>query len=525
MQVLQFLRRKEQGIHKRDWMIIGAGLTVFALLSLGNMARWSVWFDEAFGIYLIRYNMADIAKFTAADVHPPLYYWLLKCWQTLFGNSEYALRSLSMVAIMVAMVFIYLLVRRFFSRQVAAWSLLLMVLTPFMLRYSEEARMYGLTAAFVAAATYVMVDATYQPSRKKWLLYGILVSLGMWTHYYAALAWLAHWVWRFVVTRQKTAKRSVKAFFSKDWLLAHVVAIGVFAPWLPYMIKQVANMQGGGFWIRPITLATPSNYVSNIFLYREVGETASWYSLLVVVIVVLAIILIARCTKQLSGKQRQVYWLMMIMAIVPFTILIVLSLPPLRPSFVERYLVPSVPFAVTMLAIAIAYNVKLKVRALGTITGFLVITAMTLGVMHVYDVGNINKNSNDPLPIRQTMQYMQNHSPDGMPILSSSSWRFYEMHYYDTPAHPVYFEATDNLTWGSYDMLRYNPYRKVYGAVDFARQHGGTIWYVGDWRQGSPVLPKVGKWEVVKQSQVVGLRDDQSTIRAVQIKLRASTSE
>ena len=62
-------------------------LTVFSGVVLGNMTRWSVWFDEAFSVYLARFNIAEIVHFTSLDVHPPLYYWLLKGWTVIFGHS------------------------------------------------------------------------------------------------------------------------------------------------------------------------------------------------------------------------------------------------------------------------------------------------------------------------------------------------------------------------------------------------------------------------------------------------------
>ena len=517
--IKRIFSRREPWSHK-DWAILAVGLGVFGVLSLGNMARWSIWFDEAYGVYLIRHSFAEVATFTAADVHPPLYYWLLKVWQMLFGSSELALRSLSLVMVAVAIVFMYLLVRKSFVKRVGAWTMLLLALSPMLIRYSEEARMYGMALAIVAAATYVLVSATEKPSRHKWILYGILVSLGMWTHYYTAIMWLAHWVWRYMTVRTTTAKKTARAFWTKEWVWTHMLAVALFLPWLPHMVKQMANVQGGGFWIHPITATTPFNFLTNIILYRENHEVSSWLAILMLAIMAGAIVAIVLAYKKLRAGQKETLRLFMVMAFVPMLLLLALSLPPLRPSFVDRYLLPSIPFWFGLLGISIATVLaKQKARVALPATALLLV-GLSLGVAHVYTIGNYNKNANDPLPIRQTVRQMQQLGAVGQPILSSSSWRFYEMHYYDTERNPVYFEATDNLTWGSYDMLRYNPYRKVYGAPDFAKEHGGTIWYVGDWKAGSPILPKQGSWEVLREVKVNGIPDDQSTIHAVEIRLK-----
>jgi hypothetical protein len=48
-------------------------VVVFAILSATQIGRWSGWFDESFTHYFIKFNFADIAKWTASDVHPPLF--------------------------------------------------------------------------------------------------------------------------------------------------------------------------------------------------------------------------------------------------------------------------------------------------------------------------------------------------------------------------------------------------------------------------------------------------------------------
>lgn len=520
MELFKKIFYTNEGWSRKDWAVLGAGLGLFGLLSLGNMGRWSVWFDEAYGLYLIRYNFLDIAKFTSTDVHPPLYYWALKIWQGIFGNSELALRSLSMVMIMVAIVFIYLLVRKSFGVRVGAWVVALLALSPMLIRYSEEARMYGMAMAIVAAATYVLVDVTNNPSQNKWVTYGILVSLGMWTHYYTAIMWLTHWVWRYVTVRRKDARATAKAFWTKEWLWSHAIAIGLFAPWLPYMVTQMVNVQGSGFWIRPITATTPFNFLTNIMMYRENHEVLSWLAILMLLVMIIVIVSIVLAYRRLRGEQRATFRLFLIMAIVPMLLLLTLSLPPLRPSFVDRYLLPSIPFWFAAIGVAVATVLAKQRPRIAIPVTIALFAALCFGVAHVYTIGNFNKNANDPLPIKQTVELMQLRGKPDQPILSSSSWRFYEMHYYDSKRNPVYFEATDNLTWGSYDMLRYDPYRKVYSTTDFAREHGGTIWYVGDWKTGHATLPNQGSWEVLQEVKADGIADSQSSIRAIEIRLK-----
>ncbi|MGB2787585.1 MAG: glycosyltransferase family 39 protein [Candidatus Saccharimonadaceae bacterium] len=516
----KLFRRKDQKFNKHDWLILGGGLAAFIAISLGNITRWSIWFDEAFSVYLTRFSFTDATYYTAVDVHPPLYYWLLKIWQAMFGNSELALRSMSLVFVVVAMVFVYLLIRKMFDRRAAGWTMLFMVLSPMLVRYSEEARMYGLLMAIVAAATYVLVNATEKSTRAKWITYGVLVSLGMWTHYFTALIWLAHWAWRYISVRTGKRAKTRKAFFSREWILAHVVAIALFLPWLPVMLKQMLGIQATGFWISPVSIMTPFNFISNLFTYRENWEMVGWFALLGTALIALLTYLFVKTVASLKGKQKSYFQLLMAISLVPVLLLIVLSLPPLRPAFVERYLLAALPFWSALFGVAIAYGLSKKETIFaGKVTAALLVVAMISGIAHVYNTGNYNKNNGDYLPIRQTMRELQRLSSEGQPTLTTA-YGFYEIHYYGTDRNPVYFDNGTIRDWGSMEMIKNSDYRKVEDVEAFARSNGGKIWYIGSWKKSNPGMPSSGKWKVLRSVNASEVQDDQEVIRAVEIELQ-----
>ena len=280
---------------KTDIAILLLGLAVFATITLINAPRASIWFDEAFSTYLVQFSFWDIAKFTASDVHPPFYYWLLKIWSELFGTTELAYRSLSIVFGAAAISTAFVLARKFFGRKVAWLSLLFLVISPMLIRYSDEARMYTLAAFIVMLGTFFMVKAEETKKTKYWIWYGVMVSLGMWTHYFTAFAWLAHWVWRATQVWRKgdAPKQFLKKFFTKPWIITYSVAVGLFLPWLPFMAKQVGVVQSG-FWIGPVGIDTPTNYMTNYFYYLEHGQAQSWLALAMVYVIVVMILAISK---------------------------------------------------------------------------------------------------------------------------------------------------------------------------------------------------------------------------------------
>ena len=464
-----------------DFLLIVVGLAIFVTITFLNIDRASIWFDEAFSAYITQFNFGEIAAYTATDVHPPLYYWLLKIWEMLFGTSEVALRSMSVFFGGVAIVAGYLLSRRLFGRLVGAVSLLFMVLSPMIIRYSDEARMYTLAAAIVLIASYILVYATSQKRRWPWIVYGVFVALGMLTHYFTALAWIAHWLWRATQTyrAKMRAKEFFQKFFAKEWIVAHITAGVLFIGWLPFMVIQLTTIQRSGFWIGPVTADTLTNYASSVLYYLSHGDVQGWAAFLLVVVIILVSVLAFRAYKQFRKSDRKNYLLIAFVTIVPVVLLFLASLPPLRPSFVERYLIPAVFALSIFMAMVVVVGTRRWRRIFRVIPIVLISGMMIFGTANVFFYGNYNRNSNEHVVVKELIQEIDKVAQPGQPYIANTPWVFYEAVFYDSPEHPVYFidEDTEYL-YGSLDMLKYNEQHKITDLDTFLAEHP-TVWYLG----------------------------------------------
>ena len=479
-----------------DWLFLAIGLAVFGVLSLWHISAASIWFDEAFSAYIVQFSFVDIARYTAADVHPPMYYWLLKVWELFFGTSELALRSMSTFFGGVSIIFGFLLVRRLFGRKAALYSLLFLIVSPMLIRYSQEARMYTLAAAVVMAASLVLTYAVEAKKKALWVLYGVLIALGMWIHYFTALAWLAHWVWRGLVIFKKRMKFSEfrRKFFTTNWLLAHIIAVSLFLPWLPFMAIQLGGIQGTGFWIGAIGIYTPANYLTNFFYYLEQSRTLGWAAFALIVAVVTMTVLTVRVFKKLSKQQRLNYLFIIALAIVPVVLLFLVSLPPLKSSFVERYLIPAVVGLSLYIGVTIAYASKWTHTFVIAGVTVLMVGMMLFGITNVYKYGNFNKNSETHILTKQLIQEITEKAEPGQPIVSNSPWVFYEAVFYSTDEHPVYFiDENTSYEFGSLDMLKYEPRNKITDLAAF-EEDNPVIWYIGT-TSDDDVAPYNPSWQ------------------------------
>ncbi len=489
-------------------------LAVFSLVSWGNINRWSIWFDEAFTAYINRFDFMQIVHYTALDVHPPLHYWLTKVWTSLFGVSEVGFRSLSLVFALVTLVGVYFLISRLFSKKQAIWAVGLVALAPILLRFSNEARAYTLVSAIVVWATYVLVLIRARPTKWRWLAYALLISAGMWTHYFTALFWLAHWVWRFVDLKSNSSHK-FKKFFSKGWVVSHVIAVGLFLPWIPTVIKQFASVQGG-FWIPDFGVYSLIDFVSNGLIYQEYGRLINWQALLFLVMAILmAVVLgkfytIASSNKKLSSGAK----LLTIMTIVPPIILVILSLPPLTSSFIDRYIVPSILFLLMLMAVGLSTTAD-KFKKLSVAASLALIATMVVGIVNVYHYGNYNKNVQMSVRVREAIDLIDDRSASHKaPILVTNTGLYYEAAFYDQRDRHVFFlDSSTDYKYGSEKMLQENSTGKVVDQAKFSENHP-RVWYLftGDSYQ---VDPPVKGWQPIDKLEVHDNIDNVTRYRAI----------
>lgn len=122
------------------------------------LGRQSFWNDEGNTARLSERSVRLILEGTASDIHPPLYYLILSGWQKLVGTSEFALRSFSAFAGVLTVLFTIQLGRWLDGWRVGLVAGLFTAVSPPLIYYSQEARMYSLLGLLAVASTYVFVQ-------------------------------------------------------------------------------------------------------------------------------------------------------------------------------------------------------------------------------------------------------------------------------------------------------------------------------------------------------------------------------
>ncbi|MDB5183686.1 MAG: rane protein of unknown function, partial [Candidatus Saccharibacteria bacterium] len=222
-----------------DWIGVLLALGLFTSLAWPTLIGASAYFDEGYSAYLARFNPFSTSFYTAFDVHPPLYYIVLHCWQFFVGTGVSQLRFLTVIFAWTAVLFAFLIVRRWFGRYAAQVAIFMMVLSPLFIRYGTAMRMYTMMLAVAFAATYVLLNAVGSKNKRWWRWYTALVAIGMWTNYFMAFVWIAHVIWLYMELRRdkQLIKKAKKAYL---W------AVVFYLPWLPVLIVRYAVVQAYG---------------------------------------------------------------------------------------------------------------------------------------------------------------------------------------------------------------------------------------------------------------------------------------
>ena len=151
--------------HRSTTLWIALLLFAFAL-RMYRLGQQPLSWDEGWSIGLSSLPWSEIHRITALDVHPPLYYHLFKLWLAL-GRNELLLRFLSVIAGMLSIPLAYATGRAWMrtadikhrDEQTGLLAALVVTFSPFLLYYSQVARMFSLCVMLTLLAVYSLFKA------------------------------------------------------------------------------------------------------------------------------------------------------------------------------------------------------------------------------------------------------------------------------------------------------------------------------------------------------------------------------
>jgi mannosyltransferase len=234
-----------------------AALVLGAALRLPGVRTW-YWGDEIQTVAIAQRPLTDIPAGLERDGAPPLFYFLLHGWMKVFGSSEASTHSLTLVLSLLTVVAAWWFARRHGGPWAGFLAAAAIAANPFLVRYASETRNYALFGLFGVIGIGLALDVLdgKRPSAHLWL--GVVLGLTLLTH-----AWGLFFAMALLGAILLAAVESRDARLAGRGVVAGVIALAVFAPWIPSFVDQTRHT-GAPWNVRfslPSTLDQTVEYV------------------------------------------------------------------------------------------------------------------------------------------------------------------------------------------------------------------------------------------------------------------------
>ncbi len=422
---------------KRDKFIGIAffGLTIYFLVR-SFILSWSIdiWYDELFSMEFSSCSVKELVAYTARDVHPPLYYMIVRFVTLLFKGLgltnfggggivpvETVAKIVSIIPFILLIIYAITNIRKNFGWLTAGLFSFAVVTMPGLPEYTTEIRMYSWAIFFVTATLLHGFNLVRSMARgiasaeedgkagnggRLWdvvngaamFFYAVCAS---YTHYYAAVAigaiyfMIFVWMLKAFVMNMKARRKASKEDSKPDDTssakrgvynfrpLAVVVitanlVIAAYIPWASALLSQV-NAVSNNYWIQPVglhTLGSCAKYMfSGYFVNPKIAAASAVILVLLIAIIFMTVVLeLIKVKKEPAAYSYVAFWVLPMLVFVGLLASVII-----RPVFVNRYMVPA--FGAFWLAVSIAIgNIFASISFKGVKEKITAITALLLAL-------------------------------------------------------------------------------------------------------------------------------------------------
>lgn len=237
------------------WIFLGIGIVMLCRSILLCFSS-DIWYDELFTVGMLSHSYGEIAAFTAQDVHPPLYYCLVRLFCDLCRllapsvEAVAAAKLASTMPYLVMLAYALGLLRRRYGIFPAGLFYFCLLAMPQLSAYTVEIRMYSLALCLVTAALLHAQELLYAQTRRArslhgaaFLLYGLAAA---YTQYFACVA--VGMIYLYVLAAVLYGHRERL----REWMLLVLLSALGYAPWLLVLARQLAAVKSS-YWILPLT--------------------------------------------------------------------------------------------------------------------------------------------------------------------------------------------------------------------------------------------------------------------------------
>src|SRR5258706_5803201 len=297
----------------------------------------SLWRDEVFSIFMAQ---RPIAFFTShLSFEPPFYYILLHFWMKLFGQSEVATRSLSLLAFTGATIIVVYWSEKLFKKHWLSWWLpLFFFLNPMLLYYGMEVRTYGWYIFFATLSLWAYAE-------NKWGIWIAATVLGFYTHSYVIIVPFAQTIHYLVTHRKQLFRNGMRSTIHDPMIRSIAIAALCIAPWTLKLIIEATKLKSS--WYFPVDTNLVTSVLGNLFIGYE---GTPWYLWIFTKFLSLIIIFVSFLAWQSKTTRKNAS---LFLAQIYLPLIVVIGISFIKPLYVNRYVIAVTIAEIFIIALAI----------------------------------------------------------------------------------------------------------------------------------------------------------------------------
>jgi len=331
----------------------------------------SLWRDEAFSALIAEKNIFEIIRLSAQDTSPPFFYILLHYWMILFGNSEVAIRAISLLFHLLTVVVIFFIAKKIIrSLPGQVFIALATLLNPFLLQYAFEARTYSLP-------TFLSVTALYLIILKKNIMAGIVLALAIFAHNFAIFTFFVFAIWLFI----NRGKLQFSSFLKLVSFPLLTILLWGWVIWMQW--SKFAH----GFWISKPTISTLFRSFE-LFSSGEISYPIKFMLYLLSIILFIGASL--TWIRKYKSKDNHTVLLIFSLIFIPPLMTFFFSLF-FTPIYYEKYLILTTPMLILFVGYSLARLLQINSVIRFILGGFIAIYVALLVIACIQVVSKSTK--------------------------------------------------------------------------------------------------------------------------------------
>ncbi len=430
----------------------------------------NMWFDESYSVAIAsNYSIGEIWEIGGHDVHPILYYWMLRIIGLLTGKSILMFRLFSTIAIAILGIIGYTHVRKDFGETTGLVFSFLAFFIPTNIVYAGEIRMYTWGMLFVTLLA-IYAYRLYKDSGniRTWILFAIFSICSAYTHYYglmaAGLTNLALMIYFIVIAiKQKKWTTALTKFVTQG-----IIEVLLYIPWVLTLFTQMKQVESG-FWIQKKPFFDTA---FDIFLFQFTGNLDSNEYISNNIGIFFGIFIISVIFYIIGRNKEKIKkdWMIPVVAITTY-ILVILGAVAVS-NFMNRSILYARYMLVTtgLLIIAISYIIGKYGSKKTMIACGIVVIAVATAIN--YNIITVNYDLSNEEPIQFLKENIQEDDifvfgNEGSGFIIASTFPEYSAYFYDAQG------------WNTEEAYRAfgKKFHTVYN-LDFLEEYKGRIWFI-----------------------------------------------